>query len=111
MRSTLKIEVLAPLVLRRAGGITQCVRPKDVLDLPEAEAKKLLDRASGRVRVSHAESPASGPSVGQTVTWESPLFTPKSATVEEALPQGLQVMHPLTGVSIVIPWNWVRRSD
>ena len=39
--------------------------------------------------------------------WDSPLFGLLSATVEEDLPNGVRVLHPLTEVECVIPTTWL----
>jgi hypothetical protein len=40
------------------------------------------------------------------VTWDSPWFGLLGATVQEDLPNGMRVLHPLTDVECVIPTTW-----
>ena len=50
-----------------------------------------------------------GDLIGRIVSWDSPLFGLISATVQEDLPNGVRVIHPLTEVECVIPTTWLRR--
>ena len=79
------------------------------VELPDDRAARLLEKAPGRVRVVETANRADGNLIGRIVSWESPLFGLLSATVQEDLPNGVRVCHPLTEVTCVIPKMWLCR--
>ena len=98
----------APFTYRWPTGEVRLV-PGHPVELPEDRVARLLEKALGRVRV--VESPrADGDLIGRIVSWDSPLFGLLSAPVQEDLPNGVRVFHPLTEVTCVIPTTWLCRQ-
>jgi hypothetical protein len=89
---------------RWPGGVVQ-LEPGKPIELPDARARRLLDRAPGRVRIVAELALVT---VGTVVTWESPLFGLLSGPVLEVFNTSVAVLHPLTGVPCTIPKGWVR---
>jgi hypothetical protein len=81
--------------------------PGHPVELPDSRAARLLEKAPGRVRVVESANRVDGDLIGRIVSWDSPLFGLLSATVQEDLPNGVRVFHPLTEVECVIPTTWL----
>jgi hypothetical protein len=85
--------------------------PGHPVELPDGRAVRLLEKAPGRVRVVvESANEVEGDLTGRRVIWDSPLFGLLSATVQEDLPNGVRVLHPLTEVECVIPTTWLCRQ-
>ncbi len=84
--------------------------PGQPVDLPDSQARKLLVRAVGRVRIVASSS---GPlSAGQWVQYESPLFGLLSGEVLAVLDDGqIDVFHPVTLRLVRIPRTWVTKVE
>ena len=93
-----------PLTYRWPEGEVRLV-PGQPLDLPETRAKRLLEKAAGRVRMVPGQTTLI---VGSMVTWDSPLFGLLSGPVLEVLDSGITVQHPLTEIPCTIPKGWLR---
>ena len=106
----MKIECIGPpFVYRWPDGEVRLVPGKPV-ELPEDRAARLLEKAPGRVRVVESVDRMDGNLIGRIVSWDSPLFGLLSATVQEDLPHGVRVFHPLTEMECVIPTTWLCRQ-
>ena len=98
----------SPFIYRWPTGEVRLV-PGQPVELSDDRAARLLEKAPGRVRVVVSAYRADGNLIGRIVSWESPLFGLLSATVQEDLPNGVRVVHPLTEVTCVIPTTWLCR--
>jgi hypothetical protein len=99
----MKIEALKPLTIKRPSGDIQLM-PGTPVEFSEDEGRRLLDRASGKVRA--IEDPLQ---VVMIVEWDSRLFYGLlSATVLEVMPHNVRVCHPLTQQEALIPRTWLR---
>ena len=96
------IEALKPLRVKLPSGEVRHLRPGQRSEFTREDGERLLERAAGKVRIVEDSI-----TVGMVVTWDSPLFGLLSATVQEALPSGVVVVHPLTDVECTIPVSWV----
>ena len=96
----------APVVFRGRWGEVRLI-PGQPVELPDDRATRLLGKAPGRVRVVQPANSVDGDLIGRIVSWDSPLFGLLSATVQEDLPNGVRVIHPLTEVQCVIPTAWL----
>ena len=99
----------APFTYRWPEGEIRLV-PGQPVELSDARAARLLEKAPGRVRLVKARKVEIDDLTGQIVTWDSPLFGMLSATVYEDLSTGVRVIHPLTELPCVIPADWLRFS-
>ena len=97
-----------PFTYRWPAGEVRLV-PGQPVELPDDRAARLLEKAPGRVRVVETANRADGNLIERIVSWESPLFGLLSATVQEELPNGVRVYHPLTEMTCVIPKTWLCR--
>ncbi len=99
-----------PIRYRLADGHEIRLTPGQPVDLPDSQARKLLVRAVGRVRIVASSS---GPLLaGQWVQYESPLFGLLSGEVLAVLDDGqIEVFHPVTLRLVRIPRTWVRKVD
>ena len=96
----------APFTYRWPAGEVRLALGHPVT-LPDDRAARLLEKAPGRVRVVTLAARACDDLTGRVVTWDSPLFGLLSSMVQEALPHGVRVVHPLTEVDCVIPTTWL----
>lgn len=81
---TLTLEVLAPLTVKRDGKLI-ALSPGDRLDWPEAQAEKLLARASGKVRLIAGDWEAAWDELAQAtdgIEKTDPRFMPVMAALE-----------------------------
>lgn len=86
------------------------LRPGAPVNLPEAPARKLLERAPGKVRAVRTD-PILAVEPGSTVTWDSPLFGRVTGQVMAVCVDGfLEVHHPLTKQPTTIPLSWMVRQ-
>jgi hypothetical protein len=99
----------SPFTYRWPTGEVRLV-PGQPVELPDDRAARLLEKVPGRVRVVESANRIEGDPIGRMVTWDSPLFGLLSATVQEDLPNGVRVLHPLTEVECVIPTTWLCRQ-
>ena len=93
-----------PLTYRWPEGEVR-LEPGKPVNLPDERARRLLDRAPGRVRIVAGLAPVT---VGAVVTWDSPLFGILSGPVLEVLDTSVTIQHPLTAVPCTIPKAWLR---
>jgi hypothetical protein len=108
--STLTLEVLAAFTVRQYGQVTTWHPGKRVTLSPD-KAQRVIERVGNKVRVVTSTRVGSD-LTGQIVTWESPwLWGEMRATVLEDLGHGVQVVHPVTAVTCVIPMTWLRREQ
>ena len=97
----------SPFTYRWPGGEVH-LEPGKPIDLPEARAQRLLNKAPGKVRVVESANGGDGDRTGHIVEWNSPLFWGEMrATVLEDLGHGVRVFHPMTEVECVIPTTWL----
>ncbi len=99
----------APVVFRGQWGEVRLV-PGQPVDLPDDRAARLLGKAPGRVQAVEPATDTDGDLLGRIVSWDSPLFGLLNATVQEVLPNGVRVFHPLTEIECVIPTTWLCRQ-
>ena len=98
-----------PFIYRWPTGEVHLV-PGQPVELPDDRAARLLEKAPGRVRVVESANEVDGDLTGHIVSWDSPLFGLLNATVQEVLPNGVRVFHPLTEIECVIPTTWLCRQ-
>jgi hypothetical protein len=103
----LLVEALAPLAVRLPNGTITRLAPGIPVDFPDEQAKRLLDRAGGKVRAVGL-----GPKslAGYVVTWDSPLFGLLSGLVLEDHGRTVTVHHPWTEREATIPRTWLTRG-
>jgi hypothetical protein len=105
----LLIRALIPLRVRLPQGEIR-LEPGTPMDIPEIQARKLLDRAKGKVRpvltrAYHGEDLT----VGEMVEWDSPLFGLLRALILEDKGEYVMVQHPLTNRQAVVPKRWLTK--
>jgi hypothetical protein len=100
----MKIEALKPLTIRRPAGDIQLI-PGTPVEFTEAEGRRLLDRAVGKVRA--IEDPLQ---VGMIIEWDSPLFGLLRGVVLEIRSHAVLIHHPLTEREVFIPQSWLRMT-
>lgn len=83
--------------------------PGQPVELPDSRVARLLEKAPGRVRLIELATDMACNLLGHIVSWDSPLFGLLQATVQEVLPNGVRVFHPLTEMDCVIPTTWLCR--
>jgi hypothetical protein len=108
----MRLEVIGrPLTYKWPGGKVH-LQPGIPVDLPDARAKRLLDKASGKVRVVETSNRSNGDLTGHIVKWESRMFWAEMrATVLEDLGHSVRCFHPLTDVECVIPKAWLSGDE
>jgi hypothetical protein len=107
----MKLEATGHSFLYRWPGGEVRLEPGRPIDLPDERAKRLLDKAPGRVRVVESTKRINGDLTGHIVVWHSPLFRGEMrATALEDLGHAVRVFHPMTEVECVIPTSWLKES-
>lgn len=97
----------SPFTYRWPDGEVRLV-PGEPVELSDARATRLLEKAPGRVRVLEAATKKESDRTGYIVTWTSPsLWGEMRATVLEDLGHGVKVVHPLSERECVIPTSWL----
>jgi hypothetical protein len=99
------IEAKSRLKINFPGGGSIRLEPGKPVFFPETQGLRLLQKAPEDIKVL---SFPTEPVVGQTVTWDSPLFGLLSAVVLSASDQSVTVFHPLSEQEAVIPKRWLR---
>lgn len=103
--STLTLEVLAPFTVQQHGQVTTWY-PGQRMILSHEKARRVLASVGTKVRL------LAGDRLGHIVTWTSPwLWGAMRATVLEDLGHGVRVVHPVTGVTCVIPTAWLTNNE
>lgn len=93
-----------PLAVKIDGRLVH-LRPGTPVEFTDDQGLKLLAKAQGRIRVVSGQASMI---VGETITWDSPLFGLLSGPVLTVLDGGITVMHPLSEEPCTIPRGWVR---
>ena len=102
------IEALKPLLVRLPSGDLHLTPGKPV-DLPDKQARKLLTKAQGKVKLVPTRPPRFQP--GTWIEWDSPLFGRLRGELLGVHGDGwLEVFHPLTDKLARIPEAWVRQA-
>ncbi len=102
------LEPLQPLRVT-VNGQSQDLVPGQLVQLTEAQGRKLLAKAPGRVR--RVFGPPTPRLLGEVVSWDSPLFGLLRAAVLEETNVNVRVIHPLTDQEATIPKSWVIQSS
>lgn len=99
-----------PICYRWPGGEI-VLTPGHPRDLPEDQARRLLERAAGKVRVVEPGSVMEGIQPGVWVEWLSPALPKQRGEVLAVYDDGtFDVWHPLAETLCRLPVTWVIRS-
>jgi hypothetical protein len=98
-----------PICYRWPGGEI-VLTPGHPRELPEARARRLLERAAGKVRVVNFGSVTGGIRPGVWVEWLSPALPKQQGEVLAVYQDGtFEVFHPLAEKLCRLPVMWVIR--
>lgn len=99
--------VKTPILYRWPGGEVRLI-PNRPVDLPADRARRLLDKAPGKVRVVEPGPVTVGIRPGVWVEWLSPALPKQRGEVLAVHPDGtFEVFHPLTEILCRLPVGWI----
>ncbi len=83
--------------------------PGQPVDLPDIQARKLLAKVPGKVKLASTRPPCLQP--GTWIEWDSPLFGRLRGELLGVRDDGrLEVFNPVTQTVTPIPRAWVRQA-
>ncbi len=104
------IEAIGKTICYRWPGGEIVLTPGRPVELPDHRAKRLLERAHGKVRAVDVPLPIESMRAGDWVEWLSPALPKQQGEVLAVYPDGtFEVFHPLSETVCRLPTSWITR--